>query len=179
MQRKIYLNQDSSSTLTCSLPHFPSGTYFSENALLPGLVQGDFQGDSEALRYLEVSQGIDETVIILSLWFSSLFYCFYIQLFIRCIHIGFGSFLIIFCYLIFFSNILLSYFGLSSCPLCHIRIQCYFVRADAGNVHNIIIGQCIQCYVMFIEGLLTLECNHFYTQLFKQKLQAHSLFTFN
>lgn len=29
------------------------GTYFSENALLPGLVQGDFQGDSEALRYLE------------------------------------------------------------------------------------------------------------------------------
>ncbi|MPC13666.1 Glycosylphosphatidylinositol anchor attachment 1 protein [Portunus trituberculatus] len=31
------------------------GTYFSENALLPGLVQGDFQGDSEALHYLQVS----------------------------------------------------------------------------------------------------------------------------
>ncbi|XP_063870072.1 glycosylphosphatidylinositol anchor attachment 1 protein-like [Scylla paramamosain] len=32
------------------------GTYFSENALLPGLVQGDFQGDSEALHYLQSLQ---------------------------------------------------------------------------------------------------------------------------
>ncbi|XP_066963017.1 glycosylphosphatidylinositol anchor attachment 1 protein isoform X3 [Macrobrachium rosenbergii] len=29
------------------------GTYFSENALLPGLVQGDFEGDSQVLQYLE------------------------------------------------------------------------------------------------------------------------------
>lgn len=29
------------------------GTYFSENALLPGLVQGDFHGDSQAVQYLE------------------------------------------------------------------------------------------------------------------------------
>lgn len=29
------------------------GTYFSENALLPGLVQGDFHGDSQAWQYLE------------------------------------------------------------------------------------------------------------------------------
>ncbi|XP_068203128.1 glycosylphosphatidylinositol anchor attachment 1 protein [Palaemon carinicauda] len=29
------------------------GTYFSENALLPGLVQGDFEGDTQVLQYLE------------------------------------------------------------------------------------------------------------------------------
>ena len=31
---------------------FNHGTYFSENALLPGLVQGDFHGDSKARNYL-------------------------------------------------------------------------------------------------------------------------------
>ncbi|KAK7006502.1 Glycosylphosphatidylinositol anchor attachment 1 protein, partial [Halocaridina rubra] len=33
--------------------NFNHGTYFSENALLPGLVQGDFEGDSRALQYLD------------------------------------------------------------------------------------------------------------------------------
>lgn len=37
-----------------SIVSLSPGTYFSENALLPGLVQGDFQGDSQAWQYLEV-----------------------------------------------------------------------------------------------------------------------------
>lgn len=31
------------------------GTYFSENALLPGLVQGEFMGDSNAQKFFHVS----------------------------------------------------------------------------------------------------------------------------
>lgn len=34
--------------------YYFTGTYFSENALLPGLVQGEFMGESKASRYLQV-----------------------------------------------------------------------------------------------------------------------------